>query len=99
MSFRATSMYVPEPVTARILAKSPAPWQAPGALRVARLDQAAHRPAYRHGEPGDGEADRNAGSSGSVARDMPLEGTYEISPVEWVRKQTEKILETGTTDS
>ena len=30
---------------------------------------------------------------------MQLEGTYEISPVEWVREQTEKILETGTTDS
>jgi F420H(2)-dependent quinone reductase len=30
---------------------------------------------------------------------MPLEGTYEISPIEWVRNQTEKILETGTTDS
>jgi deazaflavin-dependent oxidoreductase (nitroreductase family) len=30
---------------------------------------------------------------------MPLEGTYEISPIEWVRDQTEKILETGTTAS
>jgi F420H(2)-dependent quinone reductase len=30
---------------------------------------------------------------------MPLEGTYEISPVEWVRDQTEKILEAGTTDA
>jgi deazaflavin-dependent oxidoreductase (nitroreductase family) len=30
---------------------------------------------------------------------MPLEGTYELSPVEWVREQTEKILETGTTAS
>jgi deazaflavin-dependent oxidoreductase (nitroreductase family) len=30
---------------------------------------------------------------------MPLQGTIEISPVEWVRRQTETILETGTTDS
>jgi deazaflavin-dependent oxidoreductase (nitroreductase family) len=30
---------------------------------------------------------------------MPLEGTREISPIGWVRDQTEKILETGTTDS
>ena len=30
---------------------------------------------------------------------MPLEGTYELSPIEWVRDQTEKILETGTTAS
>jgi F420H(2)-dependent quinone reductase len=29
---------------------------------------------------------------------MPLDGEYEISPVGWVRDQTEKILETGTTD-
>ncbi len=30
---------------------------------------------------------------------MPLEGDHEISPVGWVRDQTEKILETGTTTS
>ena len=30
---------------------------------------------------------------------MPLEGTYQLSPVDWVREQTEKILETGTTAS
>jgi deazaflavin-dependent oxidoreductase (nitroreductase family) len=30
---------------------------------------------------------------------MPLEGEYELSPTGWVRDQTEKILETGTTDS
>ena len=30
---------------------------------------------------------------------MPLEGTREISPIGWVREQTEKILETGTTAS
>ena len=30
---------------------------------------------------------------------MPLEGEYEISPVGWVRDQTEKIFETGTTKS
>jgi F420H(2)-dependent quinone reductase len=30
---------------------------------------------------------------------MPLEGEYEISPTGWVRTQTEKIFETGTTES
>jgi deazaflavin-dependent oxidoreductase (nitroreductase family) len=30
---------------------------------------------------------------------MPLEGTYELSPIDWVRKQTETILATGTTAS
>ena len=30
---------------------------------------------------------------------MPLEGEYEISPTGWVREQTEKIFETGTTAS
>ena len=30
---------------------------------------------------------------------MPLEGEYEISPTAWVREQTEKIFETGTTES
>jgi len=30
---------------------------------------------------------------------MPLDGEYEISPTDWVRKQTEKIFETGTTES
>ena len=30
---------------------------------------------------------------------MPLEGEYEISPTSWVRDQTEKIFETGTTES
>jgi F420H(2)-dependent quinone reductase len=30
---------------------------------------------------------------------MPLEGEYEVSPTDWVREQTEKIFETGTTES
>jgi deazaflavin-dependent oxidoreductase (nitroreductase family) len=30
---------------------------------------------------------------------MPLDGEYELSPTGWVRDQTEKIFETGTTDS
>jgi F420H(2)-dependent quinone reductase len=30
---------------------------------------------------------------------MPLDGEYEISPTGWVREQTEKIFETGTTES
>lgn len=30
---------------------------------------------------------------------MPLEGEFELSPTGWVRDQTEKIFETGTTDS
>src|SRR6478752_857296 len=30
---------------------------------------------------------------------MPLDGEREISPVGWVREQTEKILATGTTTS
>jgi deazaflavin-dependent oxidoreductase (nitroreductase family) len=30
---------------------------------------------------------------------MPLEGETEISPTPWVREQTQKILETGTTES
>jgi F420H(2)-dependent quinone reductase len=30
---------------------------------------------------------------------MPLDGEYELSPTGWVREQTEKILETGTTES
>jgi deazaflavin-dependent oxidoreductase (nitroreductase family) len=30
---------------------------------------------------------------------MPLQGEYEISPTDWVREQTQKILETGTTES
>jgi deazaflavin-dependent oxidoreductase (nitroreductase family) len=30
---------------------------------------------------------------------MPLVGEYEISPTGWVREQTEKIFETGTTES
>lgn len=29
---------------------------------------------------------------------MPLDGETELSPTDWVRSQTEKILETGTTD-
>jgi F420H(2)-dependent quinone reductase len=29
---------------------------------------------------------------------MPLEGEFELSPKSWVRDQTEKILETGTTE-
>jgi deazaflavin-dependent oxidoreductase (nitroreductase family) len=30
---------------------------------------------------------------------MPLTGEYELSPAAWVREQTEKIFETGTTKS
>jgi F420H(2)-dependent quinone reductase len=30
---------------------------------------------------------------------MPLDGEYELSPEGWVREQTEKIFETGTTES
>lgn len=30
---------------------------------------------------------------------MPLDGEFEISPVGWVRDQTEKIFKTGTTAS
>jgi deazaflavin-dependent oxidoreductase (nitroreductase family) len=30
---------------------------------------------------------------------MALTGEYELSPRSWVREQTEKIFETGTTDS
>ncbi len=30
---------------------------------------------------------------------MPLDGEFELSPTGWVRDQTEKIFETGTTDS
>jgi deazaflavin-dependent oxidoreductase (nitroreductase family) len=30
---------------------------------------------------------------------MPLNGEYELSPEGWVRNQTEKIFETGTTES
>ncbi len=30
---------------------------------------------------------------------MPLEGQFELSPTGWVRDQTEKIFETGTTES
>jgi deazaflavin-dependent oxidoreductase (nitroreductase family) len=30
---------------------------------------------------------------------MPLTGEYELSPSDWVREQTEKIFETGTTKS
>lgn len=30
---------------------------------------------------------------------MPLDGEFELSPTGWVRDQTEKILETGTTES
>lgn len=29
---------------------------------------------------------------------MPLTGEYELSPSDWVRKQTEQIMETGTTE-
>jgi deazaflavin-dependent oxidoreductase (nitroreductase family) len=34
----------------------------------------------------------------AVARCMPLHGEYELSPTDWVREHSEKILETGTTD-
>ena len=30
---------------------------------------------------------------------MPLDGEFELSPEDWVRDQTLKILETGTTES
>lgn len=30
---------------------------------------------------------------------MPLDGEFELSPTGWVRDQTQKILETGTTES
>ena len=30
---------------------------------------------------------------------MPLNGEFELSPTGWVRDQTQKILETGTTES
>jgi F420H(2)-dependent quinone reductase len=30
---------------------------------------------------------------------MPLQGEIALSPSDWVREQTEKIFETGTTDS
>ena len=30
---------------------------------------------------------------------MPLQGEVALSPSDWVREQTEKIVETGTTDS
>ncbi|OZM82594.1 nitroreductase family deazaflavin-dependent oxidoreductase [Pseudonocardia sp. MH-G8] len=30
---------------------------------------------------------------------MPLDGEFELSPEGWVRDQTQKILETGTTES
>jgi deazaflavin-dependent oxidoreductase (nitroreductase family) len=30
---------------------------------------------------------------------MPLDGEFELSPRGWVREQTEKIFETGTTES
>jgi F420H(2)-dependent quinone reductase len=30
---------------------------------------------------------------------MAVESDYEISPLDWVRDQTKKIVETGTTDS
>jgi hypothetical protein len=29
---------------------------------------------------------------------MPLQGEVELSPTGWVRKQTQKILDNGTTD-
>jgi deazaflavin-dependent oxidoreductase (nitroreductase family) len=41
---------------------------------------------------------RNAATGGRVRHFMPLEGTKVLSPVGWVREQTEKILESGTTD-
>jgi deazaflavin-dependent oxidoreductase (nitroreductase family) len=34
-----------------------------------------------------------------LAKDMPLTGEYELSPQGWVRDQTLKIFETGTTES
>jgi F420H(2)-dependent quinone reductase len=37
--------------------------------------------------------------TGPVGAGMPLNGEFELSPTGWVRDQTEKILETGTTDS
>jgi deazaflavin-dependent oxidoreductase (nitroreductase family) len=35
---------------------------------------------------------------GVVYPRMPLHGEYELSPTGWVREQTEKILQAGTTD-
>ena len=40
-----------------------------------------------------------SGATALLQHDMPLEGEYEISPTSWVREQTEKIFETGTTES
>jgi len=34
-----------------------------------------------------------------LGKDMPLTGEYELSPEGWVRDQTQKIFETGTTES
>jgi F420H(2)-dependent quinone reductase len=34
-----------------------------------------------------------------LSYDMPLDDEYELSPTDWVRDQTQKILETGTTES
>src|SRR3954452_16485862 len=34
----------------------------------------------------------------SVGLGMPLQGEVELSPTGWVRRQTEKILDNGTTD-
>ena len=31
--------------------------------------------------------------------DMPLQGEYEVSPTDWVRDQTKKIFDSGTTES
>jgi deazaflavin-dependent oxidoreductase (nitroreductase family) len=42
---------------------------------------------------------RNTSGIFVVGNDMPLTGEYELSPQGWVREQTEKIFETGTTES
>ncbi|GAA3090511.1 hypothetical protein GCM10010464_62960 [Pseudonocardia yunnanensis] len=44
---------------------------------------------------------RDHGMAGGPTRfgaDMPLQGEFEISPVDWVRDMTNKIIENGTTD-
>ncbi len=41
----------------------------------------------------------NRSGTDVVGQDMPLTGEYELSPQGWVRDQTEKIFESGTTKS
>jgi len=44
------------------------------------------------------DADGKLVRLGGVATAMPLTGEVELSPTSWVREQTEKIFETGTTE-